>query len=603
MLIIKKNQINNPIATVSMNKTLPNPYYLFSFQHIASKTRVSFIPETIISNTRYDKFRFKEGGNVNLSITPPEVYFEYLGQYYYSIYEQLSPTNTDIALAYNKLESGRAVVIVGDANPDACFFEPYISDDEDFANVIYMSEEEEYCISGDTTPECVLSMTGDCPTFVSRYSPSNSLYYKNTGDTANFISSFDTCAITQIAMDDSRMFLSDGCSDYYQFDYTISSGGCFSQTLVNKWDVWASSGATPNASYTMGIYDANNLIIGESAQYILQTGSTLYLYNLTTSGLTKWLEIGGGAQVSNVYYNTGNTQMITSYNIASGNTGFYALYSGAVNPQLVATIPVIYSNGGSTMYFSGNTPVAVNSAGLQYTLDFTAGTMNIVENSSGIPIFWVNFDDGFPYMGTIAQPASCYDFNICPSGSTTQYINGGIEGSGKLIRARLWSDSGYTVAANAVCRYPATFSFSGDMGTVMTNIPEDFPAGAHTDTYNATQDLQMGEIITGFTINSIYAECPCINLVLPQDNCTGYTICFTSSGQTFNDLCSNPQPIACLYSDQPFFTDQQKLYYDKCLTQYIDFNTYPMFLSTGGTQLYAYTFAGNGLSTYGFTCP
>ena len=412
MLIIKKNQINNPIATVSMNKTLSNPYYLFSFQHIASKERVSFIPETIVSNTRYDKFRFKEGGNVNLTATPPEVYFEYLGQYYYSIYEQLSPTNTDIALTYNKLESGRAVVIAGNANPDACFFEPYISDDEDFANIIYMSEEEDLCISGDTTPECVPSMTGNCPTFVTRYSPANSLYYKNTGNTANFIASFDTCAVTQIAMDDSRMFLSDGCSNYYQFNYTITSGGCFSQTLVNSWDVWESSGMTPNASYTIGMYDNNNLIIGENASYVLQTGSTLYLYNLTTSGLTKWLEIGGGAQVSNVYYNTGNTQMITSYNIASGNTGFYALYSGSTNPQLISQIPVIYSNGGSTMYFSGNTPIAVNSGGLQYSLDFSAGTMNLIENSSGFPIFYVDFDDGFPYMGTIVQPVSCYNFNI-----------------------------------------------------------------------------------------------------------------------------------------------------------------------------------------------
>jgi hypothetical protein len=82
-----------------MNKTLPNPYYLFSFQHIASKERTSFIPEVITSNVRYDKFRFIEGGNVNLQASPPEVWFgNYLGQYYYSIYEQLSPTNTDIDL-------------------------------------------------------------------------------------------------------------------------------------------------------------------------------------------------------------------------------------------------------------------------------------------------------------------------------------------------------------------------------------------------------------------------------------------------------------------------------------------------------------------------
>jgi hypothetical protein len=150
MLIVRKNQINNLIATVSMNKTLANPYYLFSFQHEVSKERVSFIPEVVTSNCRYDKFRFLEG-STNLSTTPPTVQFPYLGQYYYSIYEQISSTNTNIALTYNKLESGRAIVLVDDGNPDLCFFEPYISNDEDDANYIYISDMEQVCISG-TTP-------------------------------------------------------------------------------------------------------------------------------------------------------------------------------------------------------------------------------------------------------------------------------------------------------------------------------------------------------------------------------------------------------------------------------------------------------------------
>ena len=144
MLIVRKNQLNNLIATVSMNKTLPNPYYLFSFQHIASKDRISFIPQTVVSNVRYDKFRFIEGPT-NLSLTPPVAQFEYIGQYYYSIYEQVSSSNTDIALAYNKFESGRAVVIVGEDQTDDCFFEPYISQNEDDESVIFLSEQEEIC--------------------------------------------------------------------------------------------------------------------------------------------------------------------------------------------------------------------------------------------------------------------------------------------------------------------------------------------------------------------------------------------------------------------------------------------------------------------------
>lgn len=144
---------------MSMNKTLPNPYYLFSFQHIASKDRISFIPQVITSNVRYDKFRFIENQTTNLSLTPPRVFFEYLGQYYYSIYEQISSGNTDPSLAYNKLESGRAWVIVGNDDMDECFFEPYISNDEDFAQVIYVSEEEEVCIYPSPTPSITASST------------------------------------------------------------------------------------------------------------------------------------------------------------------------------------------------------------------------------------------------------------------------------------------------------------------------------------------------------------------------------------------------------------------------------------------------------------
>lgn len=152
MLIIRKNQTNNLVVTVSMNKTLPSPYYLFSFQHITSKERVSFIAETIVSNTRYDKFRFVEGLTTDLTVTPPQVNFEYLGQYYYSVYEQLTSGNTNPSLAYNKLEEGRAIVLVGEGQTDVCFYEPYISDNEDFANIIYISEQELECEAPLITP-------------------------------------------------------------------------------------------------------------------------------------------------------------------------------------------------------------------------------------------------------------------------------------------------------------------------------------------------------------------------------------------------------------------------------------------------------------------
>jgi hypothetical protein len=214
-------------------------------------------------------------------------------------------------------------------------------------------------------------------------------------------------------MDDSRLFVVDGCSIYYQYDYTISPEGCFSETLVDSWKIWDSTPLTPNASYTLGIYDTDNLIVGEAQSSITSTGSTLYLYNLTTSGITKWLEVGGGAIVSNVYYNTGNTQMVLGYQIANSNDGYYELYSGSTNPQLISQIPLPLSAGG-TFYFSGDTPISVNAAGVQYALDFAAGTATLITipSSNVVPQLYVNFNDGFAYLSTIVQPSSCYDFNI-----------------------------------------------------------------------------------------------------------------------------------------------------------------------------------------------
>jgi hypothetical protein len=54
----------------------------------------------------------------------------------------------------------------------------------------------------------------------------------------------------------------------------------------------------------------------------------------------------------------------------------------------------------------------VNVAGLQFPLDFVNGTMYLCETSSGIHINYVDFGDGFDYLSNIAQPASCYTFDI-----------------------------------------------------------------------------------------------------------------------------------------------------------------------------------------------
>lgn len=153
MLIVRRGETNNLVVTMSMNRTLNNPFYLISFQHIASKEFVRFYPTILSSNTRYDLISFIEGSDQNLSAIPPTVFFPYLGQYYYSIYEMASSGTTNPDNAYSKLESGRAWLIKdNDIDDDNCYYEEYISDNEINEKIIYVDDCEAVTPPPTTTP-------------------------------------------------------------------------------------------------------------------------------------------------------------------------------------------------------------------------------------------------------------------------------------------------------------------------------------------------------------------------------------------------------------------------------------------------------------------
>ena len=139
MLLLKRNQQNNMVVTVSEHKTLSNPYYLFSFTHILSKETVRFFPLDIsTSRSRYDEFTFIEGeAPLGYTGSTPYEVFPHEGQYYYSIYEMYSSGTTDPQYAYSKVEEGRAVVEDESVPAD---YTQYISSNENNANFIYYGE-------------------------------------------------------------------------------------------------------------------------------------------------------------------------------------------------------------------------------------------------------------------------------------------------------------------------------------------------------------------------------------------------------------------------------------------------------------------------------
>jgi hypothetical protein len=139
MILIKKGTTNKMSVSVSLNKTLSNPYYLFSFTHIQSKNQVNFIPKVVLINDRYDEFVFVEGNTTDLSQDPPQVNFIYDGQYWVEIYQQTSSGNTDPSQAYSMLWDGRAVV----ENPEVPSpYYQWTSSNEDNANFIFISDDE-----------------------------------------------------------------------------------------------------------------------------------------------------------------------------------------------------------------------------------------------------------------------------------------------------------------------------------------------------------------------------------------------------------------------------------------------------------------------------
>lgn len=91
--------------TLTENVSLQDPYFLFVFTHILTKTKVKIIRATggdqSYFATRYNQF------TVNAAIAFLNAP---IGQYNYKVYEQLSSTNTDETLTGAVLEYGKLIL-------------------------------------------------------------------------------------------------------------------------------------------------------------------------------------------------------------------------------------------------------------------------------------------------------------------------------------------------------------------------------------------------------------------------------------------------------------------------------------------------------------
>lgn len=100
MIRIERNQDVNVFAvTLNERKTLNNPFYLFVFESVETKsvTRIVLV-DTSPAKDRYNRFQ------INTS------FFDFDGWYNYTVYQQDDYQNTDIELTNGIVETGRLFV-------------------------------------------------------------------------------------------------------------------------------------------------------------------------------------------------------------------------------------------------------------------------------------------------------------------------------------------------------------------------------------------------------------------------------------------------------------------------------------------------------------
>jgi hypothetical protein len=252
------------------------------------------------------------------------------------------------------------------------------------------------------TPACFPSMTGDCSLFITHETPQELYYYNLSNNTNNFLMTLSNgCAPESIVFNGSKMYIMDGCSYLNEYDYTISSGGCWSSTYVQRNRLF-NSFPSVNAAYGIGLKDSNTLFVGNNDL----TGTTIYEYNLTTSGLTKYMEVGNNAFITSILYNTGNTQMVLSYQRPNfGNVGAVEVYTGTTLMYSIATSQ--FSTNARGLYWNGTDIIGINSLnGGRYRFNFSAGTTTQVLPS----ISFVG--GGIAYVGGTGMKSVCQNFNI-----------------------------------------------------------------------------------------------------------------------------------------------------------------------------------------------
>ena len=251
-----------------------------------------------------------------------------------------------------------------------------------------------------TPPPCYPTLASNCPLFITNTN-GNLYYYNLSANTSNILPPWPTLTsfpMTNIAITDTKMYALDIQGIVYDFNYTITpTTGCLSLSYVQSIDLFP---YYISNAYCIAVKDNNTLFVGSNDT----TGTTIYNFNLTTSAMTTYMEVGNNALVSGMIYNTGNTQMVLSYfQPLSGFTGQIQLYSGTTLLSSISTSEL--TTNASGLYWDGARVVGINrDNGRRWIYNFSATTST--ELLPAVPTYGGN------QIGGTGMKVSCQNFNV-----------------------------------------------------------------------------------------------------------------------------------------------------------------------------------------------
>ena len=118
MQLITRGTNSTIIFTLKEKQTLTNPYFLFELKYRGdgTTTKTFIASDTSTYTDRYNEFLVTEvnaGGEI---LTSGTVNLQNVGEWHYRIFEQISPTNLNVANAVNELENGIIKVLPGSSS-------------------------------------------------------------------------------------------------------------------------------------------------------------------------------------------------------------------------------------------------------------------------------------------------------------------------------------------------------------------------------------------------------------------------------------------------------------------------------------------------------